>query len=740
MISIIIVHYKVKKELITCISSILKSKNTVEFEIIVVDNDEKSKMEAGLQKKFSQVKYIKSPKNVGFGAGNNLGAQYAQGEYLFFLNPDTKILDGTLDNLCNFFVKNTNAGIVSPVFLDDRLVPFKSQGSKELTPKTILFSESFLRKIFPGKNIYKNNEQISWDMKNPISVDAVPGAAMMISSSLFNKLGGFDQSLFLYFEENDISKRVSNLGYKLFIVPSAKIIHLVGRSTKNFKNIENIYEKSRYSYVKKHYGLLNAMLVKAVLSINKTSISILMILVSALLLRTVSLDRTMSFIGDQGWFYLSARDMILNGQIPLAGIASSHPWLHQGPIWTYILGVLLWAFKFNPLAPGYFVAIMGVITVFLTYKIGSAMFSKRIGIIASFLYATSPLIIQNDRMPYHTSLIPLFTLLFIYSIYRWMKGDKYFFSVSLFLLAVLYNFEIQTALLLFVLAGLLGYGIWKRTKWMNIITNIKIILLSIISVVIPMVPMLIYDVNHGFPQTLKFGLWVGYRIARIFGFPGIHGNQELLNSAPFIPFSIDQLQKLVFSPNFLFTALLLLGSFLVTTHLIRDLFFKKENFTSYVTIYLILIISGIGYFATGVASGAYFPLIFPSVIFMLAIGFDFVIKKKHLYLFGVLVLLFIGVMNGYVFVRQITLIKNNNVRTIYKEIYTAKEIIKITKGREYNILGKGPGSEFESLTMNYEYLAWWLGKGPSKHSEDLKIYISELPSETKIEKILLYEK
>jgi GT2 family glycosyltransferase len=736
-ISIIIVNYKAEKELLNCISSIIASKPKVSFEIIVVDNDIAGNLENILKKEYPKIKYIKNLINMGYGKGNNIGAQAASGKYLFFLNPDTKILPNTLDNLYKFIIKNKNARIVSPLFLDNGFAPFKFQGSKELTPKRILFSQSFLRRIFPDKNIYKNNELTGWDMKFPTNVDTVPGAAMMISSSLFHKLGGFDEKLFLYFEEDDICKRVRNLGYKLFIVPSAKIIHLVGRSTKNLTNIERVYEKSRYHYVKKHYGVFDAVLVKAVLSINKISPSILIILVLALFLRIVSLDRTMVFIGDQAWFYLSARDMILNGQIPLLGIASSHPWLHQGPLWTYILSVPLWAFKFNPLTPGYFTAIMGVITVFLTYKIGRIMFSKRIGIIASFLFATSPLIIQNDRMPYHTTLIPLFTLLFTYTSYRWIRGSIYFFPLTLFLLAVLYNFEIETVLLLLVLAVLFGYWIRKRSIGIRKIINVKIIFLSLIGITIPMIPMLIHDVGNGFPQTFKFGLWIGYRIARIFGFPAIHGSKVLDSSAPFIPFTIETFQKLIFLPSIFLTALLLLGSFLVTTYLIRSLFLKKENIASYLVNYLIAIISAVGYLATGVASGAYFPLIFSSTIFTLAIGFDFFIGKKHLYLFGTLALLLIGALNSYLFLQQNNLIKNNYSQTIYNEIYVSKQIIRSANRNEYNILGKGPGSEFGSFTMNYEYLTWWLGQGPSKKNEKLKIYISYSENSINVEKIII---
>ena len=85
MISIVIVNYKVAKEVISCIASIINSRSKIKYEIIVVDNDdEKKEIERDLNKKYPKVKYEKSDKNLGFGAGNNLGAKFAKGDYLFF--------------------------------------------------------------------------------------------------------------------------------------------------------------------------------------------------------------------------------------------------------------------------------------------------------------------------------------------------------------------------------------------------------------------------------------------------------------------------------------------------------------------------------------------------------------------------------------------------------------------------------------------------------------------------------
>src|SRR4030042_2985240 len=142
MISIIIVNYHVIKKVFSCIESIYKTKSKIPFEIIVVNNDEKETIRREFFKKFPDVAYIKSKNNLGFGGGNNLGAKYAKGKYLFFLNPDTQVLPKAIEYLYDFLENNKKVGIVSPLLVNKQLKPFKTQSRKELTIKNALFSFS----------------------------------------------------------------------------------------------------------------------------------------------------------------------------------------------------------------------------------------------------------------------------------------------------------------------------------------------------------------------------------------------------------------------------------------------------------------------------------------------------------------------------------------------------------------------------------------------------------------------
>src|SRR3989344_846525 len=117
-ISIIIVHYKVKKELFNCLDSIEKSHPLVSYEVVVVDNDEKKTIDKEINRKYPHVRYIPNPVNNGWGGGVNVGVKYAKGEYLYFLNPDTIVKNDAVDILMKFMNEKKDIGVVSSTLLD----------------------------------------------------------------------------------------------------------------------------------------------------------------------------------------------------------------------------------------------------------------------------------------------------------------------------------------------------------------------------------------------------------------------------------------------------------------------------------------------------------------------------------------------------------------------------------------------------------------------------------------------
>ena len=210
------------------------------------------------------------------------------------------------------------------------------------------------------------------------------------------------------------------------------------------KRLKLSFNRVGFIISKKHFGLLSALVTEGFLRINKYIVLLALTLGVGLFLRIFEIDKSMAFIGDQGWYYLSARDLVLGKEFPLVGIASSHPWLHQGSLWTYLLALWFSLFGFDPLQGAYLTAFLDCLTIILFYCVASNMFSSRVGIMAAMIYATSPLVILLMRMPYHTSPIPLVTLFFIYFLYRWMQGNVSYFPLVIGVLGLLNNLEITT--------------------------------------------------------------------------------------------------------------------------------------------------------------------------------------------------------------------------------------------------------------------------------------------------------
>lgn len=731
-VSIITVNYKVEKELIDCISSIVKSKPKVSYEIIIVNNGEKNNLKRILKEEFPQVKYIKSLENIGFGSGNNLGARYASGDFLFFLNPDTTITKDSIDILYNFIINNSNAGMVASLLLDPSGKVYSYQGSDQYNLISGITTSSFINKIFPNNPISRKFFHKNWNKKDIEEFDVVPGTAFIIKKSIFEKAGMFDEKLFLYFEEYDLAKRVRKLGYKNYIIPQAKITHIWEASTRKRNDVNKIFSQSRYIFFKKHYGAFFASVINIVSNIGRYELMLGLILALSAFLGFFRIGELMTFIGDQGWFYLSARDMLITGNMPLVGIASSHPWLHQGALWTYILAFTLWIFNFNPVSGAYATIIMGTFSTVAMYLVGSAIFSKRVGIISALVFATSPLAVFYMRMPYHTSPIPIFVIGLIFSLHKIIQNKLIYLPLSIFLLSILYSFEIATVVLWTVLIGTLGYKLFRGQIRIKEILNKKILTLSVAALATPLLPMILYDVRNGFPQTLKFIAWVFYKTVSFFGYNQQH-EFSMDKITIMFNFLFDNFRKLVFAQNRLISQIFLIC---IIAWVICFIFQKKDKNGSYNLILLLFFVPLLIIILNQTPSDAYLPILFPTIVLISSLFLDFIMRIKRMRILTLLFIITVVFSNiSFMFKNDFAFDKSNRMLTLNKRLQAAHEILNIAGDKDYNLKGIGSGSEHRSFTMNYEYLTWWLGHAPSKKNKDLKIYVSESANGIKIEMI-----
>lgn len=267
-VTVIYVNYNSSELLIRSAESVMRRCTSVDFEIIVVDNQsapaEKqilfgwcNNQQAGL------ITYIENKANLGFASANNLGAEQAKGKYLFFLNPDTEVINDVIFTFHQFMETSAdNVAACGGNLLHPDGSPAHSYGNFPGTllelcniglGLRLLFNAYFTRHVAIGSVVYTDHI---------MRVPYVVGAAMFISSHWFNKIRGFDETYFLYYEETDLFRNLHNRGLKSFILPEARLIHHEGgaiesyaRGHFNYFKFEHLLKSKRYYYRKWHGSL-----------------------------------------------------------------------------------------------------------------------------------------------------------------------------------------------------------------------------------------------------------------------------------------------------------------------------------------------------------------------------------------------------------------------------------------------------------------------------------------------------
>lgn len=224
-VSIVIVNYNTLLLVKNCIDSIIAKTACVNYEIIVVDNASTDNSKEYFSND-TRIKYIYNEKNLGFGLANNVGIKIAKGRNIFFLNPDTLLLNNAIKILSDFLDKHPKVGCCGGNLYNADLEPIHSYSMmlpSYLWELNLLFA-SKIEKILWGKNA-----QFNHTLKNR-KVGYICGADMMLRRSVLDQVGCFSDSFFLYYEDTELSYRIKQAGYEIISVPKAEIQHLVGKS------------------------------------------------------------------------------------------------------------------------------------------------------------------------------------------------------------------------------------------------------------------------------------------------------------------------------------------------------------------------------------------------------------------------------------------------------------------------------------------------------------------------------
>ncbi|HSW98139.1 MAG TPA: glycosyltransferase family 2 protein [Candidatus Saccharimonadales bacterium] len=258
-LSIIILSFNTKDLITICIQSLLKQYQEEiserKFEIIIVDNASTDGSIPFLksQKWATHIKFIENNKNYGFAKGCNIGAKHASARLLLFLNSDTQIEDKGLDGMVEFLEKNEKVGILGGKLSNP-------DGSAQLYAGTF-YTLSIVLLMLIGAERFGLSR---FSPSHISQVDWVSGGSMMVQKNMFDELGGFDETFFMYLEDMELCYRAFKKGYLTYYYPSVTIIHKQHGSSNRSFAIVHIYEGLLYFY-KKHKSSLEYRVVRGAL-------------------------------------------------------------------------------------------------------------------------------------------------------------------------------------------------------------------------------------------------------------------------------------------------------------------------------------------------------------------------------------------------------------------------------------------------------------------------------------------
>jgi N-acetylglucosaminyl-diphospho-decaprenol L-rhamnosyltransferase len=224
LVSTIVLFHNARSasEAISCVKALMEQTIAHRIEVILVDNGAPEDAVHSLRSLLGRghaISIVRAQGNIGYGKGNNLGAERARGEYILIINPDNRLETDALEKMVHFLQKNPHVGIVGPqlVFPD---------GSIRDSYRTFPTITDVLIKRTPLRFFFRERmkQYLQWDADphETRAVDWMCGACLLMKRYIFEGLGGFDRRYFLFFEDIDLCRSTWERGLRVIYLPSAK--------------------------------------------------------------------------------------------------------------------------------------------------------------------------------------------------------------------------------------------------------------------------------------------------------------------------------------------------------------------------------------------------------------------------------------------------------------------------------------------------------------------------------------
>ncbi|HAO79936.1 MAG TPA: glycosyl transferase family 2 [Verrucomicrobia subdivision 3 bacterium] len=263
ILSILIVTYKSRDEIGSCLRSLPHELNGRDVEVIVIENGSKDDIGALIRQEFPWVHYMELDKNFGFGKANNLAYEQAKGDFVLFLNPDTISNVPAYEHCLQRLQADPSIGIISP-----KLV--LANGEMDLASRRSIPTvwDGFCRAIglaakFPSSRLFAGYNLTYLPDDGTYEVGSVNGAFMLCPRLALLRFGVFDEQFFMYGDDLDLCYRCQRAGYKVIYDGRVKMVHLKGTSSakESDKMARAVFSSTKQFYLK-HFNPHDSAWVK----------------------------------------------------------------------------------------------------------------------------------------------------------------------------------------------------------------------------------------------------------------------------------------------------------------------------------------------------------------------------------------------------------------------------------------------------------------------------------------------
>lgn len=242
-----ILHYNKPEQTLDCLVSLNKLNQTgLDIKVLLIDNG--SKEELAIEKKLYpniKIEVIRNEKNLGFSGGHNIGFQYGLKngfDYVMILNNDTTVDKNLIQELLKPFEKNNSVGVTVPKMYFTAGHEFhKDRYKKEDLGKVIWYAGGAtdwgnIISYHLGVDEIDNGQ---FDKEG--ETEFASGACMLIKREVLQKVGGFNEKYFLYYEDGDLNMRIKKAGYKILYIPKAILWHNNAGSSGSGSTLQDYY-------------------------------------------------------------------------------------------------------------------------------------------------------------------------------------------------------------------------------------------------------------------------------------------------------------------------------------------------------------------------------------------------------------------------------------------------------------------------------------------------------------------